>query len=75
MDLPGLTVQARMSNLLEDELVYDRYVFAGPRASDNLLFRENRRREIGRVMESIVKGSFCANEKGGLSQGRPFGCS
>ncbi|MEN7538714.1 TonB-dependent receptor plug domain-containing protein [Aurantiacibacter flavus] len=57
-DLLGLTVQAKMSNLLQDELVYDRYVFDGPRGADNLLFRENRRREIGRVMEFIVKGSF-----------------
>tara|TARA_A100001391_G_scaffold66729_3_gene42448 strand:+ start:31288 stop:33333 length:2046 start_codon:yes stop_codon:yes gene_type:complete len=57
-DVFGLTVQAKMSNLLQDELVYDRYVFDGPRADDNFLFRENRRREIGRVMEFIIKGSF-----------------
>ncbi len=57
-DLFGLTVQAEVSNLLEDELVYDRYVFDGPRGIDNLLFREDRRREIGRVVELTIKGGF-----------------
>ena len=57
-DVFGLTVQAKISNALQDELVYDRFIFDGPRAGDNLLVRENRRREIGRVLGFTVKGSF-----------------
>ena len=57
-DLFGLTVQARVSNLLEDESVLDRSVFDGPRGSSPLLFREYRVREIGRVVNLTVKGSF-----------------
>ena len=57
-DVFGLTVQAKLSNLLQDKLVYDRYVFDGPRADDNFLFSERRRRAIGRVMEFTIKGNF-----------------
>jgi hypothetical protein len=38
--------------------VLDREVFTGPRGSSPLLFAENRRREIGRVVNFVVKGSF-----------------
>ncbi len=57
-DVFGLTVQARFNNLLEREAVLERYVFAGPRGSAPLLFHEDRRREIGRVVNFTVKGSF-----------------
>ena len=57
-DVFGLTVQARVNNLLERELVLDRHVFTGPRGSAPLLFREERRREVGRVVNFTVKGSF-----------------
>lgn len=57
-DLFGLTVQARVGNLLEDEAVLDRQVFTGPRGSSPLAFREQRIREVGRVLSFTVKGNF-----------------
>ncbi len=57
-DLFGLTVQARVNNLLDRPLVYDRYVFTGPRGSSPLLFSEQRRRYVGRVVTITVKGNF-----------------
>ena len=57
-DVFGLTVQARVNNLLEREAVLERHVFTGPRDSSPLRFREDRRREIGRVVNFVVKGSF-----------------
>jgi outer membrane cobalamin receptor len=57
-DVLGLTVQARVNNLLEREAVLERQVFAGPRGSSPLQFSENRRREVGRVVNLVVKGSF-----------------
>ena len=54
----GLTVQGRVSNLLESDVVYDRYVYAGRRDISPLLFHEDRRREVGRVVNFIVKGNF-----------------
>ncbi|MGV3556140.1 MAG: TonB-dependent receptor plug domain-containing protein [Croceibacterium sp.] len=57
-DVFGLTIQGRVNNLLEREVVLDRYVYAGPRSTAPLLFHEDRRREVGRVVNFIVKGSF-----------------
>ncbi|WP_249702679.1 TonB-dependent receptor plug domain-containing protein [Altererythrobacter sp. KTW20L] len=58
-DVFGLTVQGRVSNLLEKESVLDRSVFTGPRGSGApLLFSEFRVREVGRVVNFTVKGSF-----------------
>lgn len=57
-DVLGLTVQGRVNNLLERPLVLDRYLFTGPRGSSPLLFHEDRRREVGRVVNIVVKGSF-----------------
>ena len=57
-DLFGLTVQARLSNILEREAVLQRSVFRGPRSAGILLFSEDRRREIGKVVNFTVKGSF-----------------
>ena len=57
-DVFGLTVQARVNNLLEREVVLDRYVYTGPRSTAPLLFHEDRRREVGRVVNFTVKGSF-----------------
>ena len=57
-DLFGLTVQARLSNILEREAVLQRSVFQGPRSGGVLLFSEDRRREIGKVVNLTVKGSF-----------------
>ncbi len=58
-DVFGLTVQARVSNLLEREVVLERELFTGPRGSNApLLFSENRRREIGRVINLNISGNF-----------------
>jgi len=57
-DVLGLTVQMRVNNLLEREAVLEREVFTGPRGSSPLLFSEDRRREVGRVVNFIVKGNF-----------------
>jgi len=57
-DVFGLTVQARFNNLMERPIVLDRYVFTGPRGSSPLLFHEDRRRDVGRVVNFTVKGNF-----------------
>lgn len=57
-DVFGLTVQARLNNILEMESVLDRYVYAGPRNAAPLLFHENRRREVGHIVNFTVKGNF-----------------
>jgi hypothetical protein len=57
-DVFGLTVQARFNNLLEREVVFQRHVYAGPRGIAPLLFAEDRKREVGRVVNFTVKGSF-----------------
>ncbi len=55
----GLTVQARVSNLLEREIVLERQVFTGPRGSGApLLFSEDRRREVGHVVNLNISGNF-----------------
>ncbi len=54
----GLTVQARVSNLLDSEVVLDRYLYAGPRTTAPLLFHENRRRHVGHIVNFVVKGNF-----------------
>lgn len=57
-DVFGLTVQARLNNILEQDTVLLRDVYAGPRNSAPLLFSENRRRELGRIVNFTVSGSF-----------------
>lgn len=57
-DVFGLTVQARVGNLLEREVVLERTVLTGPRGTGALNFSENRVREVGRVLSFTVKGSF-----------------
>ena len=57
-DVFGLTVQARFNNLLDQRSVLDRTVYAGPRESSPILFREDRRREIGRIVNFVVRGNF-----------------
>ena len=57
-DVFGMTVQARVNNILEGKSVLDRSVFTGSRASNTLAFREFRRRESGRTISFTVKGSF-----------------
>jgi hypothetical protein len=57
-DVFGLTVQARLNNILERENVLDRTVYQGNRTTGPILFRENRRREIGHILNFTVRGNF-----------------
>lgn len=57
-DVMGLTVRARAANLFKGESVLDRMIYAGPRDSAPVLYRENRRRAIGYVFNMYVSGSF-----------------
>ncbi|MXO58155.1 TonB-dependent receptor plug domain-containing protein [Altererythrobacter salegens] len=57
-DVFGLTVQARVSNLLNSPVVLDRWVYLGPRDVAPLAFHENRQRYVGHVVNFTVKGSF-----------------
>jgi hypothetical protein len=57
-DVLGLTVRARAANLFKGTSVLDRLIYAGPRDSAPVLFRENRRREVGYVFNMNVSGSF-----------------
>ena len=57
-DVFGLTVQARLSNILEENNVLDRTVYAGPRNTSPVSFSENRQREIGHIVNFTVRGNF-----------------
>jgi hypothetical protein len=57
-DVFGLTVQARINNILEQNSILDRMVYSGRRGSSPLLFHEYRRREVGRIVNFTVKGNF-----------------
>lgn len=57
-DVFGLTVSARFSNWLNSRSKWERFVFAGPRNSSPLLFKEDRDRLIGPIFRFQVKGSF-----------------
>lgn len=57
-DVFGLTVQARLNNILEQNSILDRFVYAGRRGSTPLLYHEYRRREVGHIVNFTVKGSF-----------------
>ena len=57
-DVFGLTVQARLNNILEENAALERTVFAGPRGSSPVLFSENRQREIGHIVNFTVRGNF-----------------
>ena len=57
-DVFGLTVIARFNNILAEDNVLDRTVFSGSRDGGAVLFRENRRREIGHIINFTVRGSF-----------------
>lgn len=57
-DVFGLTVQARLNNILKENSVLDRTVYAGRRGASPMLFRENRQREIGHIVNFTVRGNF-----------------
>jgi hypothetical protein len=54
----GLTVRARMANMLQSEVYLQRNVFAGPRNSSPLLYTETMAREVGRFVDLSIRGSF-----------------
>jgi hypothetical protein len=57
-DVFGLTVRARLANMLQSEVYLQRNVFAGPRNSSPLLYRETMPREVGRFVDVSIRGSF-----------------
>lgn len=57
-DVFGMTVQVRAANLLRGQSVRQRTVHSGPRSPDNILFTEDRRRDVGFVFNLDVSGSF-----------------
>ena len=57
-DVFGLTVQARLNNILEQNNALVRTVYAGRRTASPILFTENRQREIGHIVNFIVRGNF-----------------
>ena len=58
-DVFGLTVIARLNNILEENAALERTIYAGPRGSGApALFSENRQREVGHIVNFTVRGSF-----------------
>ena len=58
-DVFGLTVIARLNNILEENAALERTLFTGPRGSGApILFHENRQREVGHIVNFTVRGSF-----------------
>lgn len=57
-DVFGLTVNARLGNVLNARRKLDRTVFAGPRDTSPILFVERRDQLIGPLFRFTVKGSF-----------------
>jgi hypothetical protein len=57
-DLMGLTVRLNVSNLFGGQTVLERSIFAGPRNTALLLYRENRYRDSGQTVALTISGSF-----------------
>ena len=58
-DVFGLTVIARLNNILEENAALERTVYAGPRGTGApIIFQENRQREIGHIVSFTVRGNF-----------------
>lgn len=58
-DVLGLTVIARLNNILEENAALERTIYTGPRGSGApALFTENRQREIGHIVNFTVRGNF-----------------
>ena len=58
-DVFGLTVTARLNNILEENSALERTVYAGPRGSGApVLLEENRQREIGHIVNFTLRGNF-----------------
>jgi len=57
-DVMGLTVKFLAGNLYDGRQRLIRTVFAGPRGSSPVLFRENRDRRIGPIFHLYVSGNF-----------------
>ena len=57
-DVFGLTVRARVANLLGARNRFERTVFDGPRPGSPILFREEMNRRIGPIFRLTVSGDF-----------------
>ena len=57
-DVFGLTFNASVSNILGATQNFERTVFAAPRPTDEILFRETSRRRIGPIFRLTVSGNF-----------------
>lgn len=57
-DVFGLTVRARLANMLKSEVILQRHVFDGPRDTSPLLYIEDQHREVGRFVDLSIRGSF-----------------
>lgn len=57
-DVFGLTVQARINNLLDSDVLRRRTVYLGPRNSSAVDFTENNIRKVGQIFRFIIKGNF-----------------
>ena len=57
-DVLGLTVNARAGNLLGARNKFERTVFNGSRADNDVQFREERDRRIGPIFVFSVSGNF-----------------
>ncbi len=57
-DVFGLTLNASVSNVLGATQNFERTVFAAPRPTEEILFRETSRRRIGPIFRLTVSGNF-----------------
>ena len=57
-DVFGLTLNASASNILGATQNFERTVFAAPRPTDEILFRETARRRIGPIFRLTASGNF-----------------
>ena len=57
-DVYGLTLNASVANIFGATQNFERTVFAAPRPTDDILFRETSRRRIGPIFRLTVSGNF-----------------
>jgi hypothetical protein len=57
-DVLGATARIRVGNIFNADTTLLRTVYDGPRDTGAVLFTENRRREIGQVINLTISGSF-----------------
>ena len=57
-DVYGLTLNASVANIFGATQNFERTLFAGPRPTEEILFRETSRRRIGPIFRLTVSGNF-----------------